>query len=451
MSHRNRTARTCHLLSALPLLAAVAALFPAAGRAPAAEEKPPAVGKMTSPAGTLVRRTGQSQAWQALSEKAGVAAGETLMALPGGRGSIDSTGSVRLTLWGNVPELALLPVLESVVTLHESPKANLEFTLERGRVLVTNARERGAAGVRLRIRGQVWEVSLASPGSQVALEMYGRWPRGALFSKTPKPDDQPTTAVVLLVLKGEATLKAGGQEHFLRAPPGPAYFHWDSVGRFDPSPKAVQNAPAWAKPEAADKPEAKTVQAIFDAVSRGALEQPLDAALRSVLHGAAADPDENRARLKRELVVYSFGALDDLPRLLDALGDPKHRDVRETAGEALRAWIGRGPGYDMKLYTFLVEQRKLSPGQAEIIMHLLHNPFDPDQPETYETLINYLRAKQPAIGELARWHLYRLAPAGKDIPYNPAGTAEERDQAFKAWKELVPDGQLPPKPKKEGK
>ena len=105
----------------------------------------------------------------------------------------------------------------------------------------------------------------------------------------------------------------------------------------------------------------------------------------------------------------------------------------------------------MKLYTFLVEQRKLSPGQAEIIMQLLHNPFDADQPETYETLINYLRAKQPAIGELARWHLYRLAPAGKDIPYNPAGTAEERDQAFKAWKKLVPDGQLPPKPKKEGK
>ena len=67
-------------------------------------------------------------------------------------------------------------------------------------------------------------------------------------------------------------------------------------------------------------------------------------------------------------VVYSFGAVDDVPRLLDALGDPKHPDVREAAVEALRAWIGRGPGFDMKLYTFLVEQRKFSAGQAEIVM-----------------------------------------------------------------------------------
>ena len=57
----------------------------------------------------------------------------------------------------------------------------------------------------------------------------------------------------------------------------------------------------------------------------------------------------------------------------------------------------------------------------------------------------------PTIGALAQWHLNRLAPAGKDIPYNPAGTAEERDQAFKAWKKLIPDGQLPPKPKPKDK
>ena len=451
MSHRNSTSQKCPV-PLLSLLTAVLALLSTAYPAPAAEEKPAALGKITSPAGTLLRRMGQGKAWQALPAQAGVAANDILLALPGSRGSIDATsGPVRLTLWGNIPELALLPVLESVVSLHENPKADLEFTLERGRVLLTNARDREAATVRVRIRGQVWDMSLATPGGQVALELYGRWPRGALFSKTPKIDDQPTTAVVLLVLKGDVSLKAGGQEHFLRAPPGPAYFQWDSVAGFDPGPKAVRYVPAWARPEAAEKPQARTVQAILDTVSKGLMKESPDAVLTGLLKGADADPDDNRASLKRELVVYSFGAVDDLPRLLDALGDPKHPDARETAVEALRAWIGRGPGSDMKLYTFLVEQRRFSAGQAEIVMQLLHNPFDPDEPETYETLINYLRAKQPAIGELARRHLYRLAPAGKDIPYNPAGTAEERDQAFKAWKKLVPDGQLPPKPKKEGK
>ena len=50
---------------------------------------------------------------------------------------------------------------------------------------------------------------------------------------------------------------------------------------------------------------------------------------------------------------------------------------------------------------------------------------------------------RPAVRELAAWQLYRLVPSGKDITYDPTGSAEEREQAYKAWKKLVPDGKLP--------
>jgi len=40
-----------------------------------------------------------------------------------------------------------------------------------------------------------------------------------------------------------------------------------------------------------------------------------------------------------------------------------------------------------------------------------------------------------------------LVAASKDIAYNAAAPAAEREKAFQAWKVLIPDGQLPPKGK----
>src|SRR5262249_53961514 len=140
----------------------------------------------------------------------------------------------------------------------------------------------------------------------------------------------------------------------------------------------------------------------------------------------------------------------NLPLVVDALPD-KHAEVREATVEALRAWVGRGPGQDQALYEFLQKEKKFTKAQAEIAVQLLHNydEADRERPETYELLIGYLRSERPAVRELAAWHLYRMAPAGKDIPFDPGASREELDKAYKAWKKLVPTGQLPPKPKKE--
>ena len=67
------------------------------------------------------------------------------------------------------------------------------------------------------------------------------------------------------------------------------------------------------------------------------------------------------------------------------------------------------------------------------------------------TLTASLEADTQASPTLAYWHLVRLAPAGKDIPYNPTGGKDELQKAAKAWRALIPRGKLPPKPKDEDK
>ena len=43
-----------------------------------------------------------------------------------------------------------------------------------------------------------------------------------------------------------------------------------------------------------------------------------------------------------------------------------------------------------------------------------------------------------------RKELVRLAPAGKDIPYDAGGTEADRAKAQQRWRELIPPGRLPP-------
>src|SRR5262249_38529324 len=162
----------------------------------------------------------------------------------------------------------------------------------------------------------------------------------------------------------------------------------------------------------------------------------------------AGDADTLPAAVTRSVAVCGLAALDDLPRLTEALAGAKQPLVRETAIEAMRNWIGRGPGQDQLLYNFLIKQRQYSPTHAEIVLNLLHTPFDPRAAETYEALIAYWGHDKLRGRELAKWHVGGLAPAGRSIPFDAAAPPEEREKAYKEWKKLIPDGKLPPPPPK---
>src|SRR5262245_41587767 len=128
-----------------------------------------------SPQGSLLSRAEVGKAWEALGAKDDVYSRDLLLSLPGARGVLETRdGSVRLTLWGNTPEMSTFPVLDSAVVLNDSRAYDLDFTLNRGRVVLTNIKKKGAARVWVRLPAEGWDLTLAEPGDEVALELTGR-------------------------------------------------------------------------------------------------------------------------------------------------------------------------------------------------------------------------------------------------------------------------------------
>jgi hypothetical protein len=167
----------------------------------------------------------------------------------------------------------------------------------------------------------------------------------------------------------------------------------------------------------------------------------------SVLDAVLTQVRESEFPANRGYGVLCLAALDALPALVDAL-DRQHAEVRRAAAFALRQWASRSPEYDQELYRTLHEKKGYSKEKAELIVRLLHtfSADDLTSAKTYEMLTANLVHENLAIRELASWHLSRLVPDGaKTISYDPAGTPEERQQAFERWKKLIPDGKLPPR------
>jgi hypothetical protein len=407
---------------------------------PAPPEARVAVGKAASRAGTLLRRSREQPGWQVVRPDEPVSSTDLLLALPGEQAGVaGKSGAARLMLWSNLPEFSSFPVLESAVVLHGSSGDDLDFTLERGRVVVTRQANRAPAQVRVRFEGRMWTLVLEEPGTEVALERYGRWVPGSRFAAKAGPEDLPSVAVVVLVLRGQAALRTEAAQYRMSAPPGPAYFHWNNVSGADRGTSRREKIPTWAEKGPRQTPEAQALHKAVEEQRRALASKPVEAAILEGLR-----PSEPA---RRQVALYSLAAVDDLPHLADALAHEKDADVRDSTVPVLQAWIGRGLGQDAKLYQFLIQQRQYTPRQAETVLQLLHDfsADDRDRPETYETLIGYLRHTRPAVRELAKWYLYRWVPAGRRIAYDPAGSEAERERGYEEWKKLIPDGKLPPK------
>lgn len=398
-------------------------------------EKAPGIGRLMSPVGTLLVRPAKGKEWALPALYDAANADDELVALPGARAVLNvKEGDVRLSLIGGLPELSPTPVLESAAVLRNGDQTDLDVQLDRGRILIESRKEGGPARVRVRVRKTTVDLDLVGPGTVVAVELFGRWPAGTPFARKPKEGTGPETDLFFLVLKGRADVHLMGERHSVRAP---AVYHWSSA-RGVAGPLPLQQTPAWLNPGADQSPDANKLHAAVERLRRSLAEKNVDGLKEAVTGGD--DP------LVRRVAVYSAGAVDDLPLVLDALADPKHPEARAAAVATLTHYIGRGTEYDVRVYEAMLK-RKYSPGEGEIVMYLLHGfrPRDTFQPETYETLISYLLHDRLAVRQLAAAHLYRLVPQGKAIPYDPAAGPKERERAHDAWNKLVPQGELPPR------
>lgn len=397
------------------------------------------IGKATSPAATFAARGETDAAFRVLGDKADLFPGELLVALPGA-GLDSKNGAVALKSYADYDSRSPLPILETAVVLHENPAVDLDFTLDRGRVDLTNKKPSGAATARVRFWGQTWIITLETPGTRVALELCGRWPTGARFrpadAKAPGKGESPVASLVLLVLEGAAQADVGGVSVALKAPPGPALLEWDSVAGVRPQPQRLEKLPEWADPNTGLTPEGAKTQAAVEKFRAARAANPAEALAKFL---DSTDPAEQRVAL------VTLGATDDLVKLGQELAEAKTAEEWDFGITVLRHWLGRCPGQDQKLFQTLTTARGYTPNQARIVLQLLFGftPAEIARPETYEVLIEYLRHDKPGIRNIAAWHLVRLVPAGKAIAWKPAGTPAEADQAYAAWKKLVPAGTLP--------
>jgi hypothetical protein len=363
----------------------------------------------------FVVRQPQQSAWKVAETAQPLRADELIVGFSGA--TLDSeNGAVRLTMRGDLDRNSPYPIIENAVILHEPTDADLSFTIDRGRVDVVNRKSRGAAHVRLTVRDATWEILLLEPGTRAAFETYGRWPRGVRFNKDSDPKIAPTTSLIILALNGQLRVEQGGYETMMSSPPGPALLEWDSVSGGDESPSYLDKLPVWAQSEGANSTEAKQRRAVVNRFRQALLAKGVNQALDDFL--------ESDNATDRALAVLVLGALDNLPRLGQALRETKHLDIWDTGVLALRHWIGRKPGQDQILYKGLIEKANYQPKQAQAVMQLLHSFGDEDlaRPEVYQALIDFMGHDLLAIRGLAYWHLYRLCSGRPSACVQPTWT-----------------------------
>jgi hypothetical protein len=442
------------LLAAALLLLGYATTPPALSNSgpmdqPASTEPRVVVASCRSDAGLLSSK-GNFIAFSRVFKDEDLSSRDLLVCVPGLKVEVEPRSkAVGLTLWGNLPGLSSSPVLESAVVLHDTRAYDLDVTLERGRIVMTNKKAKGAAKVWLRVIDTGVQVTLPAPGDALAVELYGRWEHGVAFSLKNKPADGPTRLWEAHCLKGTAELKAGQRTWDMAAPPGASYFYGDSErGPAVRGPEKRSTLPPWADPKAEAPALSKTIADVVSTYRKLYQDNDVEDLADAVFKASLKDKDKERGRVARMLVVYGQAAIDDVTRVAGYLEESKQPDVRRTAVVALRHWIGSRPGRDEKLYEVLLQELDYTKAEAETIMQMLHSPFDRGRAETYETLIAYLRHRKQAVRELAYWHLTRLTTVGRDIAYDAAAPAAEHAKAVAAWKKLIPDGELPKEDKK---
>ena len=367
-----------------------------------------------------------------------------LTSLPGSRSVIQLNKGIRLTLLGNLPEhVGSPPLQESSVELFSSEEIDLDLFLRRGRIRLTSTREDGPAIARVRFENSsdpiggesYWLIVLPEKGGEAIVERYAHFRSEPFYAdKNDARRRGPTAQMECRALGGAVYVKTPADFARLDPMPGDSSLLWTSrPNKLEVRPVAA--LPAWLNPKAVAPPNVAKAKQNLAAAFTG---KGIDLALAQLL--LAADS------LTRKTSIRCLGAIDDLSSLLDALGSDKS-EQRLAAVETLALWIASTRDNDYKLAGAVGE--RLNVLDTETVMSLLHGISETaaTRPDTYQSLIGFLVHNQLPVRELAAWNLYRLVPAGGNIPFDAADPAK-REAGVRQWKTLIPPGKMPPPPPK---
>jgi hypothetical protein len=419
------------------------------------------VGSYVAPDGwvsVLLRRQGEDQPWGVLRPESRVATAQTLVSLPGYRSLLALEGGLHLTLWGNLPEFSPFPpVLESVVMLHPpAAGADLDFTLDRGRVLLANRKTpAGPARVRLHFLREVWEVDLPDDKSEVAVELWG------LPQKGPAGGSAAPLTCVGLFTKGGARLKTPLRSFDLG---DRSRVSWQNLEPEKAYQTSLPELPEWwTKPPDRNAPGVqKALRSLLDwsellggaGASPGKRPAPA-AGVAPVVTTIKTQVLEVKDPDNQDVGVFFLAALDEVQPLVDCLMDRQNPNVRGATVFALQSWLSRGGRHAAELVDVL-DKRGHGKDKAELIVRLLHflPPEALDKRQTYEELVKQLDDEDLLVRDLSFWQLDQIGVGGrlpdeaKKIEYDPAWTADRRRPAVEQWKQLLAQGKLPAPPRR---
>jgi hypothetical protein len=419
--------------------------------------------KERQPAGTLAQRDQEQMllhregnAWKRFALTDTISTGEPLISLPGFKSEVQLESKVNVLLWGNQPEFLDAAMLECAVTLHQPPTSgpDVDLTLHRGRLFLTNRKDRGPATVRVRfLRDEIWDITLEAHDTTVGIELVSIG-LDAVSVMRPglkaQQGEEPFVQVALYSLRGPMSLKVGYRTFGdMRGPPGRALVIWNNKGRGVDGPHTLEaNIPQWEleppPPRQAEAARALNVAQKELAVELARPMKRVEVALREFMQDKGSPG-------RRVLGVRCLAAIDAIEDLLDALAseDGIRPDVRQEALTMLKNWLNRGGEQGAKLFDRktgrgLLVDRDYTKNEAQTIVDLLYgfSREERTQKETYEVLIQYLKSKKLLIRSLAIWHLSFLVPAR--IDYDPAGTVEQRERGYDEYRKLLDTGKLPP-------
>jgi hypothetical protein len=424
---------------------------------------------------SLLVQQGTKNSWRILNaDTPALVTGQPLVSLPGCTSDTKLKSGLHLKLQGVLPEQFLFPppktMSESRLVLHDNSEFAADLTLQRGRIILSNPRLEDLT-VRLRVDNptnpdlrEVWDMTLTGPGTRVLVDLWHLFP---LQEQAESPDDPnrkgPIAFLEIAILNGGISLTHDKEKKRMEHKGPQGWLRWNSRQGTDQLTKLDEDV-TWFKsnpslpPIPPDLPPAERKQSekIRTAMVKNLdnLLKARDAFVQELAKGdnleVSLDNILKNSPNKEEhvLVVRSYGALDDLPDLVDALDNEDQAQVRLSAIATLRVWIADARDNETKLVKVL-KAKGYSKAMPEHLLRLLHY-FTPQQaidPVTFDFLIAHLNDRKIALRELAREHLYGLDPMdGAKIPYRADGSETQRERAQQAWSRLLERGQLPPRP-----
>ena len=190
----------------------------------------------------LVQRQADQPSWKRLTNGSAVSSADDLVSLPGYNSELNLGPDLgaRLVLHGHVREFTVHPfeimdfLAESAVKLHQ-PEAgvDLDLTLDRGRIYLSNHRASGPVKVRLRFAGEVWDLTLREPDTEIGVDLFQVYTSDVNY----RDGEAPLQQVYLNLLSGRAGVKIDYHEYGNL--PAPAVIYWDNKGKGASEPQAI--------------------------------------------------------------------------------------------------------------------------------------------------------------------------------------------------------------------